>query len=513
MGRKNEMKSEETILDYEPIKRPKSLRGELSRIGSKEWKKPAVPAQEKTDIDQSASTGSKGTSNSKTSQLTELAVWPTIWTSKKGHGLTFMMLLVYTGLAYFRPYELSASLAWTMWLPFSLAVAMLALFFPTQFVLEGNLTTLQPKEIKLLLLFGLIALISIPQAIDPGLAWQTFYSLLFKTALVFVVMINVLRSPMRLKTMMLLGIVAGCFMSATALHNFIIGKVVDEATRARVSINNMFGEPNALALHLVIMIPLAVSLSLATSNVLKKAVYAMATLLMVAGVFATFSRGGFLALLAAGIVLVWKLQRRNRVASVVLIVLALIAILVLAPVGYEGRLASIFDSSKDLVGSSAARKELLFRSILVAVTSPFLGVGIGNFSVVSIRGLVSHNSYTQVAAEIGLFALAVYVMFIVVPYRKLKLIQIETSRETTHSLYYYLSIGLQASIIGCVVGTFFLSVPYEGYVYSLIAYAVSLRGLFAMQQSANSAIGNKLGIRPPADDSRAVFASSHDAGS
>jgi hypothetical protein len=104
-------------------------------------------------------------------------------------------------------------------------------------------------------------------------------------------------------------------------------------------------------------------------------------------------------------------------------------------------------------------------------------------------------------------------MFIVVPYRKLKLIQIETSRETTHSLYYYLSIGLQASIIGCVVGTFFLSVPYEGYVYSLIAYAVSLRGLFAMQQSANSAIGNKLGIRPPADDSRAVFASSHDAGS
>lgn len=40
-----------------------------------------------------------------------------IWTSRRGHGLSFAALLLRTALAYFRPYELSPSLAGTAWLP------------------------------------------------------------------------------------------------------------------------------------------------------------------------------------------------------------------------------------------------------------------------------------------------------------------------------------------------------------------------------------------------------------
>lgn len=410
----------------------------------------------------------------------EIKVAEQIWTSRRGHGLTFALLFLYTTLAYFRPYELSPALAWTAWLPYSLAIIMLAIFIPTAIGLEGRITT-RPREVNLLLLFGLIALISIPQAIDQLLAWKTFYSLFFKTAIVFIVTVNVLRSEFRLKAMILLGIVVGCFMSATALQNYVVGSLVSEGTRAKVVINNMFGEPNALALHLVTVIPLTVALLLSTRNILNKAIYTVATLLMLAGLFATFSRGGFLGLVSAAAVLLWKLGKRNRAAVVAVVMLAIVAAPFLVPVGYEGRLLSIFDSSKDLAGSSIARKDLLLRSVWIALRSPFLGVGIGNFPIVSIRGQVSHNSYTQVASEMGFAALTIFLMFIIVPYRRLKKLQDESAAEKRHSRFYYLSIGLQASLIGGMVSTFFLSVAYEGYMYSLVSYAICLRGLYYLE--------------------------------
>jgi len=86
-------------------------------------------------------------------------------------------------------------------------------------------------------------------------------------------------------------------------------------------------------------------------------------------------------------------------------------------------------------------------------------------------------------------------MFIIVPYRRLKQLQKESAAESRHSRFYYLSIGLQASIVGCMVGTFFLSVAYEGYIYSLVGYAICLRGLYTLQpegarQTSSWLIGN-----------------------
>ncbi|MGI8733612.1 MAG: O-antigen ligase family protein [Pyrinomonadaceae bacterium] len=481
------MKSDRRGFDYEPVTRTKATpRNEVTGssfepIKSKPFPAEATPKEVLRPEEESKSNA--GTQQSEGSAR-ELKGPDQIWNSRRGHGLTFAVLFTYTTLAYFRPYELSPALAWTAWLPYSLAVLMVAIFIPTGIALEGRITT-RPREVNLLLLFGLIALISIPQAIDRSLAWTTFYSLFFKTAIVFIVTVNVLRSEFRLKAMILLGIVVGCFMSVSAF-----GSLVSEDMRARVGINNMFGEPNALALHLVTVIPLAVALLLSTRNIINKAIYIVATLVMLAGLFATFSRGGFLGLVTAAVVLLWKLGKRNRMAMLVVLMLAIFAAIFLAPGGYEGRLESIFDSSKDLVGSSAARKEVLLRSVWIVLGSPLLGVGIGNFPIVSIHGQVSHNSYTQVAAEMGLAALTLFLMFIIVPYRRLKKPQDESAEEKRHSRFYYLSIGLQSSIIGGMVGAFFLSVAYEGYMYSLVAYAICLRGLYSLQPDAAKPAGS-----------------------
>jgi hypothetical protein len=78
----------------------------------------------------------------------------------------------------------------------------------------------------------------------------------------------------------------------------------------------------------------------------------------------------------------------------------------------------------------------------------------------------------------GMAALVCYTMFIVAPLRKLGQIGRETFEARSNSNYYYLAVGLQASLLGYMVCSFFASVAYLWYVYYLVAYAVCLRRLY-----------------------------------
>jgi hypothetical protein len=69
-------------------------------------------------------------------------------------------------------------------------------------------------------------------------------------------------------------------------------------------------------------------------------------------------------------------------------------------------------------------------------------------------------------------------MFIVTPLKRLGQVAREAFSTRTHSNYYYLSIGLQASLLGYLMSSFFASVAYLWYVYYLVGYAVCLRRLY-----------------------------------
>ena len=78
----------------------------------------------------------------------------------------------------------------------------------------------------------------------------------------------------------------------------------------------------------------------------------------------------------------------------------------------------------------------------------------------------------------GMTALITYVLFIVSPLKKLAQIARETFETRRDSRFYYLALGLQASLIAYLISSFFLSVAYVWYVYYLVGYAVCLRRLY-----------------------------------
>jgi O-antigen ligase len=475
------MPTKHTLTDYEPVIPVRGARGAGDERAEETWPvrgalagdagaKPETPAVGEASA---PATASALTAASARTTATRAKV-PAL---KRGHMLSYFGLFLFTIVLYFRPYELIPALAGVTSMAFWLAVPTLVVFVISQFALEGNLTV-QTREVHLVLLLLVAALLSMPLAISPGEAWDEFNHAFWKAVMMFIVIINVVRTERRLKGLIFLGLAVGCMLSVGAINDYRAGRFLVLGQRVAGVVGGMFGNPNDLALHLVTMIPLAFGLFLHTRRRLAKPLYVACMFLMMGGLVATFSRGGFLGLIGAAFVLAWKMGRRKRALMVVLLIGLLVAFVAFAPGEYASRLGSITTAAD---ASSHSRRELLIRSIVVALRHPLLGVGMGNFHIVAIGESVSHNAYTQVASEMGMAAMIIYTLFIVVPFRRLGLIERETYDTRRDTRIYYLSVAMQASLAAYMISSFFGSVAYQYYVYYLVGYAVALRRIYEAQ--------------------------------
>jgi hypothetical protein len=195
-----------------------------------------------------------------------------------------------------------------------------------------------------------------------------------------------------------------------------------------------------------------------------------------------------LGLIAISAVLVWKFSKKNRLVVVSLALIVGFLVITFAPGNYWLRILSIFVPGLDAVGSADQRKELLERSIVVTLRNP-LGIGLGNFPIVGVRNLQTHNAFTQVSSELGWVGLLGYLIFLLSPLRKLAAMERQMFSRGQSDWLYYLAIGIQASIIGYLVSSFFVSVAYQWFVYYPIAYAVCLRRIYSLQQAEKGETG------------------------
>ena len=338
------------------------------------------------------------------------------WLVRNGHLFTYFGLYLFSIMVLFRPYEIIPGLGFLSATAFYFGIATLAFYFPSQLAIEGNLTMLS-TEVKAILAMTVIAFVTMPIARDPALAWAVFNDPYIKAVAIFIVLVNVVRTRKRLMGMLWLSFGIAVYLSFSALDLYMKGEFAVEDYRIKVNVGGMFGNPNEMAMHFVMMTPLVLTLGLAAKSKLMRVVYLGMTVMFVAANMVTYSRGGFLGLMVSGAVLAWKLGRKHRlnvtVASIVIGGITIFA----APGNYGLRMLSIFIPGLDTVGSSDQRRELLERSLLVTARNPW-GIGIGNFPIVGIRNLQSHNAFTQVSAELGILGLIAYLVFMISPLSK-----------------------------------------------------------------------------------------------
>jgi putative inorganic carbon (hco3(-)) transporter len=402
------------------------------------------------------------------------------WIIRNGHSLTFAGVFLFTFFVFYRPYELIPGLGFLQSGAFIIAIATLLIYVPTQLSTESSLTILS-TEIKAVLVLVALAIITLPIARDPAMAWETFNDPFIKAVLMFIVMVNVVRTRRRLMTLIWLSLIISIYISFLAIDLYLKGEFKTEGYRVSIELAGLFNNPNDLAIHLVTMMPIVVAMALASKNIIQRLFYLSITLLFLFVTVITFSRGGFLALIVSAVVMVWKVGRAERVKYTIISMIVGGLFILVAPGNYGIRILSIFIPGLDPVGSADARREGLITSIIVTIRNPW-GIGIGNSPTFGAHNLQTHNSYTQVSSELGLLGLTAYLIFLVSGFRKLGAIERIQYAAGTLDWFYFMSIGLQASIAAFMVASFFGSVAYLWYVYYLIAYAVAFRRIYMIEK-------------------------------
>jgi O-Antigen ligase len=245
-------------------------------------------------------------------------------------------------------------------------------------------------------------------------------------------------------------------------------------------------EANYLATILVLLVPLALVLASQQRVPMRRALWAGCALLLVLMVFLTSSRGGFIGLLAAFMVFVY---RRRGIGGAVAVLLLLLGTILVLPTDLGSRaLATIFQDTSSalppgLEQSNRAHVALFWAALRMIADNPLTGVGPLNFKELSTlytgldQGNIAHNSFLEIAAELGLPALGIFLLLIAATFRTLgRAARLGAGSAEARELASWAE-GLRSGLIGFLVAGCFISAQYEKILWLTLFLAIVLGAL------------------------------------
>lgn len=374
-------------------------------------------------------------------------------------------------LALFRPAILSGLLAVALYLADPLASRRARLIW-------GPST----KWLIALLAWMMLA---VPGALVRGTSFTLVFDSFVKTVLMFVVVAGAVRGPRDVERL------AGIYLAGAAVYALVVIARFDLGTGDNWRLGHLYYyDANDFATFAVTAMPLGLYFLHAGRSTVVRLLAGVALGSLTLAFVNTGSRGGFVALVAviAFIVVRYRsIALRWRVG-----VTALVAVVVLAAASerYWAQMSTILSDADYNRTDESGRLQIWSRGIGYMLGNPILGVGPDNFKAaegmlsafsdrqqlgVGVRWNAPHNSYLQVGVELGFPGLAIFIALIASAFIALRRCARWERRVARHDPGWpQLAPALTASLIGFVVGAFFLSLAYSEMLFTLIALAVGL---------------------------------------
>src|SRR5262249_46255341 len=158
---------------------------------------------------------------------------------------------------------------------------------------------------------------------------------------IFILMVNLIDSRRRLFSLWKMVVICGAALGLGAIKRYLNGEFASAGVRIQGFVGGMFENPNDLATALDLLLPFTVLLTLINKG-RARLFYLGCSAVLAIGVLVTFSRGGFLGLIALSGVLLWKLGRGRRLKTMLAAAMICGILLAVTPGGYGSRLATIF---------------------------------------------------------------------------------------------------------------------------------------------------------------------------
>lgn len=249
-------------------------------------------------------------------------------------------------------------------------------------------------------------------------------------------------------------------------------------------------DPNYYAMIHVMALPTAIYMVLGAKRTWVKGLALIITLLILATILFTYSRGAFLALVVLGGLIIYDLRLNPYKIVVIGLALGIILIPVL-PRGFTHRLETLVEFIPGAPKEDSSQTEASFRGrtseALVGIEMfsdhPIFGVGRRNYARNYLKyspsiGLdpraearEAHNLYLEVASEQGTVGLIVFAAMVGVVFRQLfeakRLLRIVGDEHLIPGVS-----GIQFGLIGYLICSIFLHLNYERYFWLIVALAL-----------------------------------------
>jgi O-antigen ligase len=226
-------------------------------------------------------------------------------------------------------------------------------------------------------------------------------------------------------------------------------------------------ETNYFAANLVLVIPLAFAIASLQGDLWRRRLWFGAAAVLVLELLLTASRGGFLGLVVAASVYAYR--RRGLLATVGGLAAIIVAALVL-PTGLADRALATIGMAEQPPGleeSNRAHIALFWAGLRMVADAPFIGVGPENFKALSLayapdlnQAYIAHNTFLELAAELGLPVLAIFLLMMVQVLRTLGRAAREDGDREARELARWAE-GLRCGLVGFMVSGGFISAQYE----------------------------------------------------
>ncbi|MEK6758806.1 MAG: O-antigen ligase family protein [Deltaproteobacteria bacterium] len=407
--------------------------------------------------------------------------------------VTFWLLALALVFIYVRPYELIPILE-------KLKVAKIALLAALFFSFIESYkrgVVLKERGFRLLFYLQLLAVVLMPFAIWTGKAMDFWLESYVKIFALFYLIVVALEDGRKVDTVLRLIFVCCALVAGRVVLAFLTGNIIYDydGTRRVMGISILSStDPNDMALAIAMSLPIGMYFFYTVKGLLAKSFYLGLALICIAAILYSGSRGGYLGLLTGATVFFFMVYRTKKLRLAGFALLGLMA-LPFVPGDYQARFTSIFDS-ENYVYSEAGRLGIWKRGLSTVIREP-QGVGISNFALTEgerkkekgYQGKwhVAHNSYLQVAVELGVAGFILYSLFLYTGFKELGRI-IRMSDEAGDARRRFCATALTASLVAFCISSFFLSQAYYWNHYIFIGVIIALKNVMTAEKTAREAI-------------------------
>jgi O-antigen ligase len=239
-----------------------------------------------------------------------------------------------------------------------------------------------------------------------------------------------------------------------------------------------FGNPNYMALLMVLMIFLALSLFAVKLKGWQR--------IMVIGVLMGYlyvflkcqSRGATIAFVVAFPVF-WLMQKRKALLGGISALAIVVGLVFFAPSDYFQRMGTVVTYEED--ASAMGRLALWNISIDLIKSHPVIGIGPSNFMKYAPNS--QHESYLEIASETGLLGLLMYVVCLIRGLvMALSARSLASERQKNLPVLHSFAGGTAACVVAIMVQGFFTGFSYREFVYTVLTLAFLVKNLAVLAE-------------------------------